>query len=416
MRFLHLSDLHLGKSIYGTSLIDNGDQKVWVERFLEKARELKPEAVVIAGDVYDRGLPPGRAAQLLSHLVTSLAETGITVMITAGNHDSVYHLSCLSPLLEASSVFISRPLEQSAELVHRTLEDEHGPVTFWLLPYIYPAMIAQVLGDEEIRDYDTAVRRILAAQEIDFTQRNVLIAHQNVTAGGQEAERGGSESMVGGVGQVDYTAFDGFDYVALGHIHSSYPVGREEVRYAGTPMAYHFNETKQPDKGPLLVTLPEKGGKVLTELLKIEPLHRMREIRGTYDEIRESAVACPWENEYLKVILTDRRITPLISDYIHETAKAHGSTVMELTSEFSAFTGDAVFSGTRDMHERPVEELFADFYQDRNNGVEADEKDRELMAFVGELTRNAAVTREEPDEQAFRRILDFVLGQEANRK
>lgn len=416
MRFLHLSDLHLGKSIYGTSLIDNGDQKVWVERFLEKARELKPEAVVIAGDVYDRGLPPGRAAQLLSHLVTSLAETGITVMITAGNHDSVYHLSCLSPLLEASSVFISRPLEQSAELVHRTLEDEHGPVTFWLLPYIYPAMIAQVLGDEEIRDYDTAVRRILAAQEIDFTQRNVLIAHQNVTAGGQEAERGGSESMVGGVGQVDYTAFDGFDYVALGHIHSSYPVGREEVRYAGTPMAYHFNETKQPDKGPLLVTLPEKGGKVLTELLKIEPLHRMREIRGTYDEIRESAAACPWENEYLKVILTDRRITPLISDYIHETAKAHGSTVMELTSEFSAFTGDAVFSGTRDMHEKPVEELFADFYQDRNNGVEADEKDRELMAFVGELTRNAAVTREEPDEQAFRRILDFVLGQEANRK
>ena len=416
MRFLHLSDPHLGKSIYGTSLIDNGDQKVWVERFLEKARELKPEAVVIAGDVYDRGLPPGRAAQLLSHLVTSLAETGITVMITAGNHDSVYHLSCLSPLLEASSVFISRPLEQSAELVHRTLEDEHGPVTFWLLPYIYPAMIAQVLGDEEIRDYDTAVRRILAAQEIDFTQRNVLIAHQNVTAGGQEAERGGSESMVGGVGQVDYTAFDGFDYVALGHIHSSYPVGREEVRYAGTPMAYHFNETKQPDKGPLLVTLPEKGGKVLTELLKIEPLHRMREIRGTYDEIRESAAACPWENEYLKVILTDRRITPLISDYIHETAKAHGSTVMELTSEFSAFTGDAVFSGTRDMHEKPVEELFADFYQDRNNGVEADEKDRELMAFVGELTRNAAVTREEPDEQAFRRILDFVLGQEANRK
>ena len=416
MRFLHLADLHLGKSIYGTSLIDNGDQKVWVERFLEKARELKPEAVVIAGDVYDRGLPPGRAAQLLSHLVTSLAELGITVMITAGNHDSVYHLSCLSPLLEASSVFISRPLEQSAELVHRTLEDEHGPVTFWLLPYIYPAMIAQVLGDEEIRDYDTAVRRILAAQEIDFTQRNVLIAHQNVTAGGQEAERGGSESMVGGVGQVDYTAFDGFDYVALGHIHSSYPVGREEVRYAGTPMAYHFNETKQPDKGPLLVTLPEKGGKVRIERQDIEPLHRMREIRGTYDEIREMAAARPRENEYLKVILTDQRITPLISDYIHETAKAHGSTVMELTSEFSAFTGDAVFSGTKDMHEKPVEELFADFYQDRNNGVEADEKDRELMAFVGEMTRNAAVTREEPDEQAFRRILDFVLEQEANRK
>ena len=416
MRFMHLADLHLGKSIFGTSLIDNGDQKVWVERFLHKAEELKPQAVVIAGDVYDRGLPPGRAAQLLSFLVTSLADRGITVMITAGNHDSVYHLSCLSLLLEARGVYISRPLEQTAELVHKTLEDEHGPVTFWLLPYVYPAMIAQVLGDEEIRDYDTAVRRILAIQDIDFAERNVLIAHQNVTAGGQEVQRGGSESMVGGVGQVDYTALDGFDYVALGHIHSSYPVGREEVRYAGTPMAYHFNETKQPDKGPLLVTLPGKNGKVSIEQVKIEPLHRMREIRGTYDEIRELAADHPPKNEYLKVILTDRRITPLISDYIHETAKAHGSTVMELTSEYSAFKGDAVLSGMKEMHEKPVEALFADFYRDRNNGVEADERDLELMTFVGELIRCNAADREEPEEQMYRRVLDFALKQEVNRK
>ena len=416
MRFLHLADLHLGKSIYGTSLIENGDQKVWVDRFLEKARELKPDAVVIAGDVYDRGLPPGRAAQLLSFLVTSLADMDIPVLMTAGNHDSVYHLSCLSPLLKARKVYISGPLEQSAELVHYTLEDEHGPVTFWLLPYIYPAMVAQVLEDEEIRDYDTAVSRMLAAQHVDFTQRNVLIAHQNVTAGGQEAERGGSESMVGGVGQVDYTVFDGFDYVALGHIHSSYHVGREEVRYAGTPMAYHFNETKQPDKGPLLVTLPEKNGKVQIERQDIEPLHRMREIRGTYEEIREAAASHPRENEYLRIILTDRRITPLISDFIHESAKAHGSIVMELTSEFSAFTGDAVFSATKDMHEKPVEQLFADFYKDRNNGVEADEQDLELMAFVGQLTRDAAETQAAPDEKAFRKILDFVLEQGVDRK
>ena len=416
MRFLHLADLHLGKSVYGTSLIENGDQKVWVERFLEKARELNPDAVVIAGDVYDRGLPPGRAAQLLSVLVTALADRGIPVLITAGNHDSVYHLSFLSPLLEARKVYISRPLEQSAELVHMTLEDGYGPVTFWLLPYVYPAMIAQALGDEEIRDYDTAVRRILAAQEIDFSQRNVLVAHQNVTAGGQEAERGGSESMVGGVGQVDYTAFDGFDYVALGHIHSACPVGRKEIRYAGTPMAYHFNETRQAEKGPLLVTLQEKGGKTRAELQRIEPLHRMREIRGTYDEIRAQAAAQPWKNEYLRIVLTDRRITPLISDFLHETARANGSTLMELTSEFSAFTGDAAFRGTKEMREKPVEALFADFYRERNNGAEADGKDLALMAFVGELTRSSAAGREEPDEACFGKILDFVLRQEADGK
>ena len=416
MRFLHLADLHFGKSIYGTSLIDNGDQTVWVDRFLKRTSELKPDVVVIAGDIYDRGLPPGKAAQLMSTMVTSIANMDIPVLLTAGNHDSIYHLSCLSPLLEARNVYISKPLEQSSELVHMTMEDKYGLVTFWLLPYVYPAMIAQILGDENIRDYDTAVRRILAVQKVDFTQRNVLIAHQNVTAGGQEAERGGSESMVGGVGQVDFTAFDGFDYVALGHIHSSYYVGRKDVRYAGSPLPYHFNETKQPSKGPLLVTLSEKNGKVDIERQDIEPLHRMREIRGTYDEIREQAISHPWKNEYLKIILTDQRITPMISDFIHESAKAHGSTVLELISEFSAFTGDAVFSDAKDMHEKPVEELFADFYKDRNDGIEADERDLALMAFVGEMTRTAAIKQETPDEKTFQKILDFILQQEVGSK
>ena len=413
MRFLHLADLHLGKSIYGTSLIDHGDQGVWVGRFLEKARELKPDAVVVAGDVYDRGQPPGKAAVLLSTLVTSLAEAGIPVMMTAGNHDSISHLSFLSPLLAKQQVHISEPLSpSSAVLTHVTLEDGHGPVTFWLLPYVYPAMIAQVLGDEEIRDYDTAVRRILSAQPVDFGKRNVLVAHQNVTANGLEAIRGGSESMVGGIGQVDYTAFDGFDYVALGHIHSSYPVGRETVRYAGTPLAYHFNETKQPEKGPLLVTLPEKGGTVGIGRVAIPPLHRMREIRDGYEKIRLAMQQNPWKNEYLKIVLTDRRITPEISDFLHETARAGGSEIMELSSEFSSFTGEASLSGSREIREKSVEELFAGFYTERNDGVEPDGRDLALMAYVGELTR--AAQDAEPTEEECRKILQFVLGQEVN--
>lgn len=416
MKFIHVSDLHLGKTLHEVSLLENGDQPYWVQKFLDLAAETRPDAVAIAGDVYDRGLPPGRAAQLLSALVTGLAEMDIPVLITAGNHDSIYHLSFLSPLLEANRVFISKPLEQSAELVHTTLEDGHGPVTFWLLPYVYPAMVAQALKDEEIRDYDTAVRRLLAAQPIDFGRRNVLIAHQNVTANGQEAERGGSESMVGGVGQVDYTAFDGFDYAALGHIHSSYAVGRETVRYAGSPLAYHFNETKQPRKGPLLVTLGAKNDMPLIQRQEIAPLHPMREIRGEYDDVRREAAAHPWENEYLRIILTDTRITPEISDFLHKTAEAHGSIVMELTSEYSRFTGDAALPESREMREKPVEALFEAFYQDRNNGVEADERDRELMRFVGEITRAAEETQTEPGEKEYQRILDFVLEQEANQK
>ena len=415
MRFLHLADLHLGKSIYGTSLIDNGDQKVWVERFLELARRLAPDAVVIAGDVYDRGLPPGKAAQLLSQLVTELAGMGIPVMIAAGNHDSIQHLSFLGPLLEKQQVFISGPLEQGTALQHVTLTDAYGPVTFWLLPYVFPALIAQVTGDGEIRDYDTAVRRILAEQPVDFFRRNVLVAHQNVTAGGQEAIRGGSESMVGGIGQVDYTAFDGFDYAALGHIHASYPVGRETVRYAGSPLAYHFNETQQPAKGPLLVTMGEKGGGIRIERQEIEPLHRMREIRGTYAEVREGMLGETRRNEYLKIVLTDTRISPEASDFLREAARHRGSEVMELTSEYNAFSGDATPAGAKDVQEKPVEQLFADFYTERNNGIEPDKKDLELMAFVGELTRNAAAGRAEEDEKEFRKVLDFVLEQEGQR-
>ncbi len=412
MRFLHLADLHLGKSIYGTSLIDSGDQQAWVERFLACVRQRRPDAVVVAGDVYDRSLPPGRAAQLLSRMVTELAGMHIPILMTAGNHDSIYHLSFLSPLLEAREVYISRPLEQSPELVHVTLEDAFGPVTFWMMPYVYPAMVSQVLGDEEIRDYDTAVRKILAAQPIDFTRRNVLIAHQNVTADGLEAERGGSESMVGGVGQVDYTAFDGFDYVALGHIHSSYAVGRETVRYAGSPLAYHFNETRQPAKGPLEVTIGEKGGEICIQRQEIEPLHRLREIRGTYADIRQQASEHPWENEYLKIVVTDQRITPPVSDYLHETARAHGSILMELTSEYTSFTGDAFFAHSKDMQEKPVETLFADFYRERNNDIEAEDPDLALMRLVGEITRDAEISQEEPDESALRRILAFVMEQE----
>ena len=132
-------------------------------------------------------------------------------MMVAGNHDSVQRLSFAGPLLARQGLHISRPLFGSDRLERVTLNDEYGPVTFWLMPYVYPALIAQAIGEECPRDFDGAVRALLARQNVDFSQRNVLIAHQNVTASGREGLRGGSESMVGGVGQIDYSAFDGFD-------------------------------------------------------------------------------------------------------------------------------------------------------------------------------------------------------------
>ena len=411
MRILHVADLHFGKTIHGVSLLENGDQGYWVDRFLELAEEKKPDAVVIAGDVYDRSAPSGDAVELLSRMLTELAAKSIPVMMVAGNHDSVQRLSFAGPLLARQGLHISRPLFGSDQLERVTLRDGDGPVTFWLMPYVYPALIAQALGDDSLRDYDAAVRALLARQNADFSERNVLIAHQNVTAGGAEAERGGSETMVGGVGQIDYRCFNGFDYVALGHIHAACPVGRQTVRYAGSPLCYHFNELRQAEKGPVLVTLGPKGAGVKTEVLKIAPLHPMRELRGTLEELRRSELAFPRENEYLRLVLTDQRLSPDVSAFFDGLFRSRGSILMERGSEYDPFRENASAPTAGALERRSVCELFGDFYAERSGGGAPDEDDLALLSFAQELALHAD-THARPGEAESEKLLAFILKQE----
>ena len=415
MRFLHLSDLHLGKMIHGVSLLENGDQPYWIDRFLELTEELKPDAVLIAGDVYDRGSPAAAAVEQLSRLVEGLAARGICVLLTAGNHDSGQRLAFARDLLARQNVHIAGTVDR--ELIHVTLSDAHGPVTFWLMPYVFPAAVAKVLEDDTIRDYDTAVRRLLAAQEIDSGVRNVLIAHQNVTAFGRESERGGSESTVGGVGQVDYSAFDAFDYVALGHIHAAGAVGREGVRFAGSPLCYHFDETRQPEKGPLLVEMAEKGAPLRIETLHIPPLHPMREMRGTYDELMSSEPDSTTRGEYLRLIVTDKPLTPEISSYFRGLAEARGSILMDQVSEFNRFTNIPDVPGRDAVREKSTEELFADFFRERSGGEEPGEDDLALLAEAGELLRNAPPDPRQAtvaDPALTGALYDYLMKQEAD--
>ena len=414
MRFLHLADLHFGKSIYGTSLLENGDQGFWVDRFLKLAEELRPDAVVIAGDVYDRSAPSGDAVELLSRMLTRLSALQIPVMLCAGNHDSVQRLSFAGTLLAREGVHISGSLYADPVLSHVTLKDEHGPVTFWLMPYVFPALIAGALGDESLRTGDAAVRALLAVQPIDFSQRNVLIAHQNVTANGAEGERGGSESMVGGVGQIDYTVFDGFDYVALGHIHAAYPVGRETVRYAGSPLCYNFNETRQSVKGPVLVELGEKGEPVKIETLVIPPLHPMREIRGGYEEIREAELNDPRRGEYLRIVLTDRRVSPEIAAFFRELYAGRDSVLMELCSDYTQFSGEAGALSRGDVEQKSTETLFADFFTERSGGEPPADEDAALLAHAGELLR-LADPHTMPDTRDVEKLLAYLTRQEAGK-
>ena len=218
--------------------------------------------------------------------------------------------------------------------------------------------------------------------------------------------------MVGGVGQVDYHAFDGFDYVALGHIHSSYHVGRKTVRYAGSPLCYHFRETRQPVKGPVLVELNAKGAPVTLETKEIPPLHPMREIRGSYQEIQEAELRNTSQGEYIQIVLTDRKRDPDSYGFFSSLFERRGSLLLELASEYSPFTPvhDAL---AEQMKEKPVEELFADFYAQRSDGATPDALENELLRFVGEQVRGSSpMDDKEKLEKQVNALLKFAREQE----
>lgn len=385
MRIYHLSDLHFGKSIYGLSMLDNGDQRFWVDRFIDLCSREKPDAVVIAGDVYDRASPSGDAVELLDFMLTRLADMEIAVMLISGNHDSGQRISFGRSFLARQQIHIAGSVKKDMD--HVSLKDEYGEVVFWLMPYLFPDQVSRLLEDEEIRTYDQAVKSLLACQDIDWDKRNVLIAHQNVIAHGKEAERGGSESMVGGVGQVDYDSFDGFEYVALGHIHSSYSVGRPEVKYAGTPLCYHLAETRQKDKGPVLVELKDKGDKTAISTVAIKPLHKMRFFKGKKQEVMDLLEKDKGRNEYVGITLSDERITPETDRYFRGMLEKRDSILVELISTYSSFNGTAANSAT-EISQKALEDLFSDLYKEQSGGNPPDEDEYDLMHYVAEIVRN----------------------------
>lgn len=384
MRFLHIADLHFGKSMNEVSLIEE-DQPHWVEKFLEIVDETKSDAVVIAGDVYDRSSPSGDAVSLLDYMLTQLAERKIPVLMVAGNHDSGQKLSFAGDILKNNGIYISGVLSaDKAEIPHVTLKDSFGDITFWLMPYIFPALVNEITG-ADYRDYDAACRGLIAAQDIDPGCRNVMVAHQNVVRNGAEAERGGSESMVAGVGGIEYTAFEKFEYTALGHIHAAQQVGSPCIRYAGSPLCYHFDETKFAQKGPVLVEINEKGTEIKTEIIPVEPLHNVRVLKGTFDEVTDQILNSEMKNEYLKAVITDRKLSPEISDSLRASALSRGSLVMEISSEAqSSSSGNGISASGILTGKQSVSDLFREFFTDRKNGTEPDENDMDIISLVQE--------------------------------
>lgn len=404
MRIFHLADLHFGKSNYGQSFLE--DQRYWIEQFLLLCDSQRPDAIVVAGDVYDSTRPTGEASALLSSFISGISERNIPLFLIAGNHDNPKMLEYASGILEKKQIYIAGRIRR--EVSHVTLDDPagYGPVTFWMMPFIFPEAISRILERDDIRTYEEAMRAILAEQGVDFSSRNILISHQNVTCNGKEIDRGGSESLVGGVGQIDYSVYDGFDYVALGHIHSGYHVGRREVRYAGTPLCYHFNEVNNKEKGIIEVTIYEKGKTVKTRTIEITPLHKMRFFSKTKQEIYDLLKYDDGRGEYIGIELTDERLTPEIVTYLRSLLESRGSLLLSKTSLINGDLSVTSSAEIKAVKEKSMEDLFSDFYRSKNGDEPPTDDEYALMKFVAELQRNQRDG--EDDKEDIDKIIGFA--------
>lgn len=311
MKFMHISDLHLGRQLHRFPLQEEQDEIL--ERIRQAVAEHKPDAVLIAGDIYDRSIPPVYATQSLEHFLEGLLATGTTVCMISGNHDSAERVGFLSGPLKASRLHVSPAYR--GDVAHVTLTDDAGPVDVWLLPYIRPAAVRPFFPQEEIATTNDAVACILRTLPIDHKRRNVLVAHQFVSG----ASLIGSEDVcmlsntqdvtVGGADLVEARLFADFDYVALGHLHHPQNVGSERIRYCGTPLKYSFSELHSA-KSISMIELVGDHSLSLTTLPLPEP-RRMQELRGTFAEITApDAVARTDRDAYTHVILTDDQPVP----------------------------------------------------------------------------------------------------------
>lgn len=362
MKFLHLADLHLGKRVNGFSMLE--DQAHILRQILAILDDEQPDGVLIAGDVYDKSVPSVEAVELLDGFLTELRARGVPVLLISGNHDSPERLAFGGRVMDSCGIHIS-PVYDGA-LAPVTLQDAFGPVHVWLLPFVKPAHVRRWFPDADIESYTDAMAEAVAHMDIDTAARNVLVTHQFVTGG----MRSGSEELsVGGTDNVDSGVFAPFDYVALGHLHGAQHIGRETIRYAGSPLKYSFSEARQ-HKSVTVVTLGEKGD-VQVRTVALTPLRELREIRGSYDELtaRSFYEHTTYRSDYLHLILTDeqdvfdamsrlRTIYPYLMTLDYDNARTRAAGGMSVPAETERRTPLELFEALyQRQNHRPMSEV-----------------------------------------------------------
>ncbi|NLC43436.1 MAG: exonuclease SbcCD subunit D [Clostridiales bacterium] len=360
MKLLHIADLHIGKRVNGFNLIE--DQKHILNQILEITDVEKPDGILIAGDVYDKSQPSSEAVELLDEFLTKLTGLGQAVFMISGNHDSPERLGFGSRILQKNGLYIASVFGGQMQKV--SLEDKHGLVNIYGLPFIKPAMVRPYF-EQAVESYDESVRAVINATNVNTQERNVLLAHQFVVSGTQQPERSESEYLsVGGLDSVEASAFDDFDYVALGHLHRSQRIGRDTVRYAGSPLKYSFSEALH-QKSATLIQLEEKGDLSFKQL-PLNPLHDLREIKGPIAELLRIGKEEPeGVDDYLHITLTDeeeiydasgqlRQVYPNFMAIDFENSRSQETAYSEIAASIE------------DSKQSPMD-LFQAFYQIQNN-------------------------------------------------
>ncbi|MBQ9028382.1 MAG: exonuclease SbcCD subunit D [Lachnospiraceae bacterium] len=371
MKLMHLGDLHLGKSLGDFDL--NEDQKYILDQILGIIDEREVDGILIAGDVYDRAVPSESATNLLDYFLKCLADKKVKTFMISGNHDSDDRLNYGSSLFAANHIYISAQF--MGNLYRQTVIDEHGEADIYLLPFVKASQVRHFYPEEKIESYDDAVRTILAHAQIDPGKRNILVAHQFVAGKGADPELGGSESAgtqsVGLVEKIGYDCFDGFDYVALGHIHSPQSVGRKEVRYSGSPLKYSLSEVGN-DKSVPVITLGEKGD-VDIELVKLRPMRDMRHLKGPIEKLlnRENITS---PEDFIYATLTNEDI---IDDAMGILQQVYPNTV-KIDYDNSRTREIDRIDIANIAEQKSFDELIGDFYR-KMYGCDISEEEMQVM-------------------------------------
>ena len=378
MKLIHLSDLHIGKRVHERSMLD--DQRAVLEQILRVIAAEAPDGVLIAGDVYDKPVPPAEAVQVFDDFLVRLAAQAPAVFLISGNHDSAERLAFGARLMAQSGVYVA-PVYDGSAACH-TLRDEWGDVDIFLLPFLKPAQVRPHFPEQTIESYTDALRCAVDAMPRREGARRVLVTHQFVTG----AARCDSEEIsVGGSDNVDVSVFDGFDYVALGHLHGAQSVGRETVRYCGTPLKYSFSEAAQQKT----LTVVELGvpGDVRVRTCPLTPLHDMREIRGKYMELtaRDFYSALNTQ-DYFHITLTDEQDIP---EAIARLRTVYPN-ILRLDYDNARTRASAEPIGTAEVEHRSPLELFGELYERQNGQPMSAEQQAFLAGLIEDIWEGRA--------------------------